>query len=200
MSKLDLIVKLKEELQASLFLCKQAAEKYPDDYEKAKEFVMLKMKEKGENQKEKASQNGIIEVYSHEPNRNIGVMLELRCQTDFVARNESFRELAHELALQIASMAPEYIDEDDIPEDVRKATLEHMTNDLGESLKGKPEQVIQNIVKGKYKKWLSQVCLMEQEYFRDSSKKVRDVFSEYVGKLGETIKIVRFVRWTLGQD
>lgn len=200
MANLEIISKLRKETQASFAICKQAAEKYPDDYEKAKEYVDIKMKEKGAGKTEKATANGIIEVYSHKPNQNIGVMVEVRCQTDFVARNEDFRKFAHEIALQIASMGADYISEDDIPAEVKEATLSHMRDDLDENIKSKPEQVIENIVKGKYKKWLSQVCLLEQEYFRDPNKKVKDLLNEYIGKLGETIKIVRFVRWTFGQD
>lgn len=200
MANLELISKLRKETQASFLICKQAAEKYPDDYQKAKEYVELKMKEKGASKTQKATANGIIEVYSHKPSQNIGVMVEVRCQTDFVAMNEDFRKFAHEIALQIASMAPEYISEEDIPEEVKESTLKHMREDLDDSIKSKPEQVIENIIKGKYQKWVSQVCLLEQEYFRDPSKKVKDLLNEYVGKLGETIKIVRFIRWTLGQD
>ncbi len=196
---LELISKLRKETQASFLICKQAAEKFPNDYEKAKAFVEAKMQEKGASKNIKPTNNGIVEVYSHEPNKNLGVMVEVRCQTDFVARNEDFRKFAHEVALQIASMGAEYISEEDIPVEKRKQIMEHFKSDLPENLKTKPEQVLDKIIQGKYQKWLQQVCLLEQEYFRESGKKIKDLLNEYSGKLGETIKIVRFQRWKVGE-
>jgi len=200
MSKLlELISKLRKETQASFLICKQAAEKFPSDYNKAKAFVEAKMQEKGASKSVKPTNNGIIEVYSHEPNKNLAVMVEVRCQTDFVARNKDFRKFAHEVALQIASMGAEYVSEDDIPTEKREQILEHFKSDLPDNLKNKPKEVLDKIVQGKYKKWLQQVCLLEQEYFRESGKKIKDLLNEYTGKLGETIKIVRFQRWKVGE-
>ena len=140
--------------------------------------------------------DGVVELYSHGDGR-VGVILEINCETDFVARGETFRKLAHEVALQIAAASPLYVTEDDIPADVleheaeiaRKRSLEE----------GKPENIIEKIIEGRLRKYKAEICLMQQKYIRDDSLTVKDLIMENVGSLGENIVIRRFQRWELGE-
>ncbi len=191
----SLMVKLRKLTGASLSLCKEAAEKFPNDEEKALEYIKEKLQAKAAKFASKETKNGIIEVYSHGQMKNIGVMVEVLCQTDFVAKNEDFRAFAHEIALQVASMNPMYVSKEDIPEE----DLEKMKSRLKQELleQGKPENVIEKILEGKLNKWFGEVCLLEQEYYRDPEKKIKDMLTELSGKIGENIKISRFIRWEI---
>ena len=196
--KIELIAKLRKETGAGIGLCKEALEKSDWDYERALKYVSIKLQEKGASKSAKAAHSGIIQTYVHGTDKKIGVMLELTCQTDFVARTDDFQYLAKELALQIAAMNPLYISEEDIPESELQAVREQFLND--ESLKGKPDNIKEKIVEGRIKKWKKQVVLEDQEYFRDDSMTVRQLIDKYVGKLGETIRLARFARWVVGQS
>ncbi len=191
----NLIVELRKETGASISLCREAAEKHPDNKEQALEYINNQLQKRADKFSTRETKNGIVEVYSHGTAKNIGVMVEVLCQTDFVGRNPEFRKFAHELALQIASMNPLYIS----PEDVDEKEIEKLKSLWTEELKeqGKPENVIEKILEGKLNKWFAEVCLTEQEYYRDADKKIKDLMKELSGKLGENIKISRFVRWQI---
>ena len=135
-------------------------------------------------------------MYSHGGGR-VGVMVEVNCETDFVARGDAFRELAHEIALQIAAASPLYVTEDDVPADV----LEHEADIARKRSieEGKPEQIIEKIVEGRLRKYKEEVSLMQQKYIRDDSITVKDLIMDKVGSLGENIVIRRFQRWELGE-
>jgi elongation factor Ts len=135
-------------------------------------------------------------MYSH-GNGRVGVMVEVNCETDFVARGDAFRELAHEISLQIAAASPLYVKEDDIPEDVLEHEAEIARNRSIEE--GKPEKIIEKIVEGRLRKYKEEVCLLQQKYIRDDSLTVKDLLMEKVGSLGENIVIRRFQRWELGE-
>jgi elongation factor Ts len=137
---------------------------------------------------------GMIDSYIH-GNGKIGVLLQLNCETDFVARNESFRELAHELCIHIAAMNPVYIKRDDISADVIAKEKEIETEVLKQE--GKPEAMIEKILEGKLNKFYADNCLLEQVFVKDDSKKVLSLIEEYTLKLGEKIEIVRFIRYTM---
>jgi elongation factor Ts len=194
MTDASYIVTLRKETGASFGLCKEAAERYPDDLEKAKNYIVEETRKKAGSREGKESKNGIIEVYSHMPNKNVGCMVEVTCETDFVASNEEFHQFAKTVALQIAAMNPTYVDVESIPEEEMAKLKERWMEDVDTS---KPQEVIEKILEGKLRKHLEEVSLLDQPYFKDESLKMRDLLKEITGKLGENIKITRFTRWQM---
>ncbi len=142
---------------------------------------------------ERSTKEGIISSYIHAGGK-VGVLLELNCETDFVARNEEFKMLAGEIALHIAAAAPIYLNREEVPAEA----LENEKQIYLEQIKDKPENMREQIVNGKLEKYYEAVCLLDQTYVRDQDKKVKDLIAETVGKLGENIQVRRFVRFTLG--
>ncbi len=137
---------------------------------------------------------GMVDSYIH-GNGKIGVLLQLNCETDFVARNDSFKELAHELCIHIAAMNPLYIKRDDVPSDVITKEKEIETEALKQE--GKPEAMIEKILEGKISKFYMENCLLEQVFVKDDSKKINSLIEEYTLKLGEKIEVIRFVRYSM---
>lgn len=145
----------------------------------------------------RTAKEGLIELYAHPGNR-VGVILELNCETDFVARNEKFRELAHDIALQVAAMSPRYVSIEDVPADVveaeraivRKITLEE----------GKPEKIVDKIVDGRMAKFYEEVCLLEQAFVKEDKMKISQLVTDAIATLGENIVVKRFQRYELGAE
>lgn len=142
----------------------------------------------------KTLNQGIIEAYIHS-NKKIGVLIDLRCQTDFVARTEEFKKLAHELCLQIAAMNPLFLKEEDIPEKFLDGERKIYQEQLKDS--GKPERIIKEIIEGKLEKYKREISLMSQPWIRDENKTIKDLIEEYITKFGEKIIIKRFVRFEI---
>jgi elongation factor Ts len=140
---------------------------------------------------------GVVELYSHGDGR-LGVMVEVNCETDFVSRSDDFRDFAHEIALQIASDAPLWVGEEDIPEEVLESERENARAWALEE--GKPEMIVERIVEGRLKKYLDETCLLRQVYIRDEELKVQDLLNEHIASIGENIIIRRFKRWELGES
>jgi len=192
----ELIKELREKTKAGILDCRKALEASDGDLEKAERYLLEKGLASAAKRADRETSNGYIELYSHGDGR-IGVMVEVNCETDFVARTEAFREFAHEIALQVAAVDPQYLHEDDIPEDVleeqkdiaRKRALEE----------GKPEKVIDRIVEGRLKKFLDEACLLRQPYIKDEDKTVDQFLKETIASTGENIVIQRFERWLLGE-
>ena len=132
-----------------------------------------------------------FKVYVHS-NKKIGALVELNCETDFVAKNDKFRELAHDIARHVASMNPQYLEAADIPQEV----LENKRNEFMEEIKnsGKPEAVQKQILEGKMKKFSEEISLLEQPFVKNPDEKIKDLVNEYTGKIGENIKIGKFIR------
>lgn len=191
MASNDILLRLRKELKASFGLCKKAADAHPDDYEKAKEYLVELIKESSGKREGRVTQNGIIEAYVH--GRTLASMVEVLCETDFVAENEELKKFAHEVALQIVASNPQYVSMDDIPEQI----LEEQKKLWREELQGKPEQAIEKIMEGKLNKYLGEICLLNQAFFKDESKTIKDLLQEVSGKLGESIKISRIERWQI---
>lgn len=191
-----MIRELRETTGVGILDCRKALQEADGDYKKAVEFLRKKGMAKAAKRSDREASDGIVELYSHGDGR-VGVMLELNCETDFVARGDTFRELAHELALQIAAAAPLYVDEEDIPEDVLAHESEIARKRSAEE--GKPENIIERIVEGRLEKYKKEVCLMKQAYIRDEDHTVKDLIMENVGSLGENIVVRRFQRWELGE-
>jgi elongation factor Ts len=195
MSETQTIVKLRNQTGAGMMDCKKALDESKGDYDKAIDIL----REKGEIKaakkiEERDAKEGIVYSYIHS-NSKAGAMIALACETDFVARTEDFKNLAHEITLQIVAMMPDYLNPTDIPE----AVLTRETNVYKEQLKneGKPENIVEKILAGKVEKFYSDVCLMKQAYIKDDSVTIEEMINQYIAKTGEKIQITRFVRFQI---
>jgi len=185
---------LRDKTQASMTECKKALEESGGDFDKALEILRRRGKQIAEKRAAKDAKAGIITSYVHSNNR-LGVLVELNCEPDFVARNESFSELAHDLAMHVAAMNPQYLAAEEIPADVLKKAKENYMEELKNS--GKPENIVNQIIEGKIRKFSEEICLLEQPFIKNPDIKIKDLVSEYIGKIGEKIKIGRFVRFEI---
>ena len=190
------IKELRDATGVGILDCRNALEVSDGDLEKALDYLREHGLAKAAKRAGRAASEGVIEQYSHGEGR-VGVMVELNCETDFVGRSESFRHLAHEIALQIAATAPLYISEADIPQDVLDREVAVATAKA--RTEGKPEQIIPRIVEGFLKSYKEDNVLLNQAYIRDESKKVQDLIAEAVASCGENVVVRRFVRWGLGE-
>lgn len=191
------IKSLREETGAGIMDCRKALENADGDFNEALEFLRQKGLEKAAKRADRETTEGVIDLYSHGDGR-VGVMVEVNCETDFVARSEAFRKFAHELALQVAAAAPKYVHEDDIPEDVLAEEINNARNFAIEE--GKPENVIDRIVEGRLKKFKDDTCLLRQPYIRDDEITVEKLLLQNIAAIGENIVIRRIQRWELGED
>jgi elongation factor Ts len=194
MVDLDKVKQLREETAVSLGECRKALEETDGDIEKAKDVLRKMGRNLAEKRIEKEARFGIIYNYLHSNNK-IGVMIELRCESDFVAKSEYFKNLAHELCLQIAAMKPKFIYPENITEDDLRKEKEIYEEQLKQS--GKPKDMIGKIMEGKVEKYKEENSLITQVWVKDNSKTIKDLFDETVAKLGENIKIARFVRYEI---
>ncbi len=192
----EMIRELRSTTGVGILDCRKALQEADGDYKKAIDFLREKGMAKAAKRADRDASDGVVELYSHGDGR-VGVMLEINCETDFVARGETFRNLAHEIALQIAAASPLFVSEDDVPAEVLEHEAEIARNRSLEE--GKPENIIDKIVEGRLRKYKEEVCLMDQKYIRDDSLTVRDLVMQNIGFLGENIVIRRFQRWELGE-
>jgi len=188
---------LREKTGAAMMDCKRALEQTEGNEQQA--IVILR--EKGlavaAKREGKTASEGRIEAYIHAGGK-IGVLLELNCETDFVARNEDFGALARELAMQVAAGNPTYVDRSQIPAEVIEQEREiYRAKALNE---GKPEQALERIVAGQVEKFIETSCLMEQPYIREPKQKIQDMINERIGRIGEKIVVRRFVRYRVGAE
>lgn len=191
------IKELREATGAGILDCRKALEQAGGDFEKAVDFLREKGLATAAKRADREASEGTVELYSH-GNGRVGVMVEVNCETDFVARSEAFRTFAHELALQIAAAAPRYLRAEDIPavelererEIARRRALEE----------GKPEAVHERIIEGRLEKFKDEVCLLRQNYIRDEGVKIEQLLMQNVAAIGENIVIRRFARWELGES
>jgi elongation factor Ts len=192
----EMIKQLREATGAGILDCRKALEQADGDYEKAVNYLREKGLALAAKRADRAASEGVVELYSH-GNGRVGVMVEVNCETDFVARSENFRKFAHEIALQIAASAPLYIREEEIPAEALERETQIGTARAREE--GKPEAIIPRIVEGYLNKFKDETVLMRQAYIRDESKKIQDLFNETLVVLGENMVIRRFARWQLGE-
>lgn len=188
------IQKLREQTQAPIMECKKALEEAQGNLEKAKLILKKKGELRAEKKQAEETKEGIIEAYIHS-NKKVGVLVELRSQTDFVSLTAEFQELAHNIAMHIAAMNPRYISPDDIPTE----EIERMKKEYSEELQGsnKPPEIIEKIIQGKLEKELQEVCLLKQPYIKDENKTIGDLLTEATAKFGEKIEVKRFVRFQI---
>jgi elongation factor Ts len=187
---------LREQTGAGVLECRKALEEAGGDLDKAKELLRARGLALAESRAERVAAEGLVEVYSHGEGR-LGVMIEVNCETDFVARSESFRHFVHEMALQVAAGAPRWVRPEDVPATVLEAERAQARQQA--QAEGKPAALIERIVQGKLDKFFDEACLTRQMYVRDENKKIADVLQEVVLATRENIQIRRFQRWEVGE-
>ena len=192
----QMVKDLREATGAGVLEAKKALEAHNGDYEKAVDMLREKGAARAAKRADRAATEGVIEIYVH-PGDRLGVMLELNCETDFVARNDQFRQLAHDLALHIAAANPRYM----TPEDVDAEELEHEASVLkAQALaEGKPEAIVSKIIEGRMKKFYEEMCFMEQYFVKDDKVKIKDLITEAIRTTGENVIVRRFTRYELGE-
>jgi elongation factor Ts len=193
----EMIKELRAATNAGILDCRQALTEAGGDFEKAVDWLREKGMATAAKRADREASQGVVELYSHGGGR-VGVMIEVNCETDFVARSDTFRELAHELALQIAASAPRYLKAEDIPADVLEHEAEIARARAREE--GKPENVYERIVQGRLEKFKDEVVLSRQVYIRDESMTVEKLILQAVASLGENVVVRRFQRWELGES
>ncbi len=193
----DMIKALRAETGAGVLDCRKALQESNGDFQKAVEWLREKGMATAAKRADREASNGVIEMYSHGGGR-VGVMVEVNCETDFVARSEQFRNLAHEIALQIAANSPKYVR----PEDIPASLIEQETQKARARGKeeGKPDAVIDKIVEGYLDKFKDEVCLLRQTYIRDETTTVEKLIMQNVAAIGENVIVRRFQRWELGES
>lgn len=193
----EMIKELRAATGAGMLDCRKALQEAGGDYQKAVDFLREKGMATAAKRSDREASNGVVELYSHGAGR-VGVMVEVNCETDFVARSEQFRSLAHEIALQIAAAAPKYVRESEIPQDV----LDHEAEIARARTKeeGKPDAVAEKIVTGRLEKFKDEVVLLRQAYIRDESVKVEALIMQNIAAIGENVVVRRFQRWELGEE
>ncbi len=191
------IKELREKTSAGFMDCKKALEEHNGDFEKAVEYLRKKGLAKAAKRADRVASEGVIELYNHGDGR-VGVMVEVNCETDFVARSEAFRDFAHEIALQIAALSPLYVTEEEIPEDIldkeREIAKERALQE------GKPEKIVDRIVDGRVDKFKDEVVLLRQAYIRDDKLTIQEFMNQAIVAIGENLIIRRFDRWALGEQ
>ncbi|MDH5174945.1 MAG: translation elongation factor Ts [Elusimicrobiota bacterium] len=193
----DLIRELRNKTGAGVMDCKQALLEAGGDIQKAQDILREKGSVVAIKRSARDTQEGLISSYVHSGSK-LGVLLEMNCETDFVAKTNEFSLLAKEIAMQIAAMDPLWIKPEDVPEEVIEKEKEIYKKQAQES--GKPEKVIEKIAQGRLEKYFTQVCLLEQPYIKDPKLKVKDLVTETVTKLGENIRVGRFSRFKVGEE
>ena len=192
----QMVKELRGATAAGVLDAKKALEASGGDFDKAVDILREKGAARAAKRSGRAASEGVIELYAHPGNR-VGVILELNCETDFVARNEEFQELAHDLALHIAAMNPQYVTSDEVPTDELDRETEVLRNQA--LAEGKPEQIVEKIVAGRINKFYEEVCLLEQPFVKDDKVKIKDLITDTIRKTGENIVVRRFARYALGE-
>ena len=199
---MELIKQLRELSGAGMMDCKNALEEAGGDINKA--FTILREKgiAKASKRAGRATGQGVVDAYLHSPSPDyppqVGVLIEVNCETDFVAKSPDFRKVARELALQVAGYEPRWVSREDVPDDV--LVTEREVYEAKARQDGKPEQVIPRIVEGQVEAFLKQSCLMEQEYFREPGHTVQDYIAENISRLQENITVRRFARFNIRES
>lgn len=192
----EMIKELRAATKAGVLDCRKALEAAGGDFQKAVDWLREKGMATAAKRAGREASNGMVELYSH-GNGRVGVMVEINCETDFVARAEQFRNFAHEVALQVAAAAPHYLKVEDIPADVLEHEVEIAKARAREE--GKPEAMIDMIAQGRVEKFKDEVVLLRQPYIRDEKVTIEKLLLEQVAAIGENIVIRRFARWELGE-
>ena len=192
-----MVKELRQATGAGVLDCRKALEASAGNFESAAAYLREKGLAAAAKRAGRQASDGRAEAYVH-PGSRIAVLLELNCETDFVARTDDFKTLAHDLALHIAFAAPRYLTREDVPEEViERERASYRVQALEE---GKPEHVVDRIVEGRLEKFYQQACLMEQPFVRDEDRTVQELITEAIAKFGENVVMRRFVRYKVGED
>lgn len=191
----QMVKELREKTGAGMMECKKALESSGGDFNKAIEYLRQKGLAIAQKKAGRSATEGIIASYIHMD--KIGVLLELNCETDFVARNEEFRQLAKDIAMHIAAANPQYVSKEQVPVEVIEKEKEIYRAQITGN---KPPQVVEKIIEGKLEKFFEEVCLLSQPFVREPDKKIQDLITEKIAKFGENIVVRRFVRFQVGQS
>jgi len=192
----DAVRELRERTGAGMMDCKRALTDADGDMDKATTLLREKGLAAAAKRAGREAREGLVSSYLHTGGR-LGVLIEVNCETDFVARTDEFQKLVRDLAIQVAGMAALYVEEDRIPSDVLEAKKAELLQD--EAVQKKPEHIRGQIIEGQLKKWFSQVCLYDQP-FRDEERTVRELIQERIATIGENIRVRRFTRYALGEE
>jgi len=193
----DMVKELRDATGAGILACRKALVSAEGDFDNAVDYLREKGLAKAAKRMSREAKEGMIESYVHAGGR-IGVLVEVNCETDFVARTDDFQELVHDVAMQIAAMGPKYLSREDVPDSV----LEHeralyKAQALEE---GKPERIVDRIVEGRIEKFYTESCLMEQPFIRDEDQTIDEMVKAAISKTGENIIVRRFARFELGEE
>jgi len=181
---------LREATGSGMLDCKKALEESNGDYDKAVEYLRIKGAKNVSKRADREATEGLIAVSGN-------TMVEINCETDFVAKNEEFQNFVKDIAMQIAAVGPKYVSREEVPAE----EVEHEKNILTEQARSenKPEHIIEKMVEGRLEKFYEEICLLDQDFIKDSDKKIRDILNDLIAKIGENIKIRRFVRFEVGE-
>jgi elongation factor Ts len=191
------IKELREATGVGFLDCRKALEEANGDFDKAVDFLRERGLAKAAKRADREASEGVLDLYDHGGGR-VGVMVEVNCETDFVARSESFRTFAHDVSLQIAAASPKWVTEEDIPQDVLDHEAEIARNRALEE--GKPENILDRIVEGRLRKFKEEVVLLNQSFIKDEEKTIEQYLHETIASIGENIVVRRFVRWEVGES
>jgi elongation factor Ts len=193
---METITKLRGLTGAGVVDCKNALTESDGDIEKAAEILRKKGIAKADKKGERVTEQGVIHSYIHAGGQ-VGVLIEVLCETDFVARNEQFQEFVHDLALQIAAANPLYVAKENVPQEMLEKERSLIAEEFAGS--GKSQDMIDKIVDGKLDKYLSEMCLMNQRFVKDEDLTIEEFVKAKIGTIGENIKVKRFTRYALGE-
>jgi elongation factor Ts len=193
----EMVKELRQRTGIGMMECKKALQESKGDVEKAITVLRKKGYARAKEKMDRETSEGVIGSYIH-LNGKIGVLVEVNCESDFVARNEEFKELIKNIAMHIAASNPKYISSEDVPPEELEQEKEIIREQFKDS--GKPPEIVEKIVEGKSKKFYEEVCLVNQPYIKDDKISVKQLVADYIAKFGENINIKRFARFELGQQ
>jgi len=191
-----MVKELRDKTGAGIMDCKEALGATDGSMDGAIDYLRKKGMQSAEKRSSRSTREGLVHAYIHGGGR-LGVLVEINCETDFVARTDDFQELARDIAMHIAASNPQYVSRDDVPEDVL-AKERHILEEQAKNA-GRPERVIPNIVEGRLQKYYQDMCLLDQPFVKNQDLSVNDLLKETIAKVGENITVSRFVRYVLGE-
>jgi elongation factor Ts len=191
----QMVKDLRDKTGAGMMDCKKALSENAGDMEKAIDFLRQKGLAVAAKRAGRATSEGVVEAYIHAGGK-LGVMVELNCETDFVAKTDAFREFARDVAMHVAAANPVSLSRDDVPADVVERERQIYVQQALDS--GKPANIVEKMVVGKIDRYLSEICLLEQQFVKNPEKSIQDMLTELIGKMGENVSIRRFARFQVG--
>lgn len=195
-----MIKELREKTGAGMLDCREALKQNEGNVQKAMDFLRQKGMASADKKKDRATAEGRVDAYLHQigPSARVGVLIEMNCETDFVAKTDDFKNLCRDIAMHIAAMSPVYVTREEVPKEMLERELEGYKKAAVEE--GKKPEIAEKIAQGKVDKYFERLCLYDQPFVKDDKKSVGEYIRETIGKLGENIKVARFTRYVLGES